>query len=193
MTRVAVLRAGYASFALAFGALAASALAGSLVLAALAIALLGALLLLFSDDDLPKWAGIVLLAYFGLIMASFLLATPITVRRGGSFGIEPPNPALATNVLYYLGLASPLMLAGTALAAAWERERPARLLLLGAVGGLVVVAILTVTVTPSGADAAAVARAAASQGNLLQLLFGLSAVAGAGGALWSAARPEEFA
>lgn len=192
MTRVTVLRAGYAAFAVAFAALAASAAAGALLPAALGIGVLAALLLLFSDDDLPKWAGVVLLAYFGLVVAAFLLATPITVRTGGSFGIEPPNPRLAETVTYYLGALSPLVLAGAALTAAWERERPARLLLLGAVGGLVVVGVLTFALTPEGATATEVQRAQ-SQGALLRLLLAVSAVSAALGAAWSAWRPEEYA
>lgn len=186
VTRVRVLAAGYAAFAVAFAALAGSAYAGALLLPALALGLAAALLLAFSQDELPKWAGLVLLAYFLLIVAAFLLATPITIRRGGSYGIEPLDRALAENVLYYLGLASPMMLGGTALAAAWERENAARLLLFGSVGGFLVVAALTVLL---GAETQA---AAASQGDLLQLLFALSAVAGAAGATWSAIRPQEF-
>lgn len=187
-----MLRAGYACFALAFAALAASAVAGSLLLAGLALAAVAAILLLFSDDDLPKWAGVALVAYFLLIGLAFVLATPITIRRGGNFGIEPPNPQLASTVLYYLGLGSPLMLAGTALASAWERELPPRLLLMGGLGGFVLVAFLTVALAPAGTDASAVARAAA-QGNLLRVLFALSALAATLGAAWGAARPEEFA
>lgn len=192
MTRTGLLRAGYACFALAFASLGASAVAGSLLLVGLLLALIAAVLLVFSDDELPKWAGIVLVAYFVLIGAAFLLATPITIRRGGNFGLEPPNPQLASTVLYYLGLASPLLLAGTALAAAWERERSPRLLLMGALGGFVVVALLTVAVAPSGTDPDAIARAT-SQGNLLRLLFSLSSIAATVGAAWSAARPEEYA
>lgn len=192
MTRVGVLRVGYGAYALAFAALAASAASPGLLLAALAIGFLGGLLLVFSDDDLPKWAGLVLVGYFLVILVAFLLATPITVRRGGSYGIEPPNPALASTVLYYLGSLSPLLLAGSALTAAWERERPARLLLMGAVGGLIVVAVLTVVLVPTGASPDDIKRAT-SQGNLLQVLLGISALAAAVGAGWSAARPEEFA
>lgn len=190
MTRVVVLRAGYAAFALAFAALAASAAAGALLPLALLVGFVGAVLLLFCDDDLPKWAGVVLLCYFGLILVAFILANPITVRKGGSFGIEPPNPELATTVTYYLGALSPLMLAATAAAAAWERERPARLLLIGAVGGFLVVGILTFALRPGSVEEV---QRAASQGNLLRLLLGVSALSAAVGAAWSAARPEEFA
>ena len=192
MTRVTVLRAGYAAFALAFAAMAASAWAGSLLVAAFAVGFVAAVLLLFSDDDLPRWSGVVLLAYFLLVLVAFLLSTPITVRTGGSYGIEPPFPRLAEAVTYYLAALSPLLLAGTALAAAWERERPARLLLMGAVGGFVVVGILTFTLAPEAASATAVQRAE-SQGDLLRLLLALCAVSAAVGAGWSAARPEEYA
>ena len=192
VTRVRVLRAGYAAFAAAFAVLVASVAAGSLLPYALLVGLAAALLLVFSDDDLPKWAGVVLVAYFALILVAFLLATPITVRTGGSFGIEPPNPRLAEQVGYYLGALSPLMLAGTALAAAWEREKPARLLLMGAVGGLLVVGVLTFALRPAGTALTDVQRAA-SQASLLNLLFAISALSGAAGAAWSAARPQEFA
>jgi hypothetical protein len=191
VTRVRVLSAGYAAFGAAFAILVASAWVGALLPYALLVGLAAAVLLLFSDDDLPKWAGIVLVAYFGLIVAAFLLATPITVRTGGSYGIEPPHPRLAEQVGYYLGALSPLMMAGTALAAAWERETPARLLLVGAVGGFVIVGVLTFALRPGGTDLVEVQRAA-SQADLLSLLFAVSALSGAVGAGWSAARPQEF-
>lgn len=187
MTRPAVLRAGYASLALAFAALAGSAYSGMLLLPALVLAFAGAILLLFSGDDLPRWAGVVLLAYFVLIAIAFILSTGVTIRKGGAYGIEAPDRELAVDVTYYLGLALPLMLALAAVAAAWERENAARFLLVGGTGGFLVAAALTTVLDPSGVDAAA------SQGNLLELLFALSAIAAATGAGWSAARPEEYA
>ena len=191
MTRSGVLRAGYVALGLAFLALAGASVAGSLLIPGLLLAFAGAIVLLFSQDDLPKWAGITLLAYYALLVLAFLAATPITIRKGGAFGFEPLAPDLAADVEYYLGLVFPLMLTATSLAAAWERERPVRYLLLAAALGFVLVAILTVVQRPGGATSTDVARAAA-QGSLLAALIGLSALAGAAGTFWSAARPEEL-
>jgi len=188
VTRVQVLRAGYAALGLAFLALAWS----PLLLAGLVIAFAGSILLLFSDDDMPKWSGLVLLLYYALLILSFLFSAPITFR-GGGFYLDPLQPALASLVQYYLGLAFPLILAATALTAAWERERGARFLLLGAALGFVLVAILTIALRPTGEKAEQLAQSARQQGALVTILVALAALAGAAGAFWGAARPEEYA
>lgn len=189
MTRVTVLRLGYGALGVTLLALAVGQVAGALIPAGLAVALVAGFLLAFSDDDLPKWAGITLLAYLLVSVLTFVAASPITIRGGARLYV----PAMADESLqYYLFLASPLLLTATGLAAAWERERPARFLLAGALAGFVVVAGLTLSLAPNGSTSAAVSTAQ-QQGNLLEVLYALSAIAGASGALWSASRPEEYA
>ena len=184
-----MLRAGYASLGLSFAALAGSINVPALVLPGLALAFVGGLLLAFSDDELPKWAGIALVGYFVLTLLLFLASTPITINRGGRYFVNPAPPELANEIFYWVGLLSPLILAGAAIAATWERERPPRMLLYGAMGGFVLVALLSIVLVPRGGSV----DAAASQGRLLEMLFALSAAAGAIGALWAASRPEETA
>ena len=193
MTRVQILRAGYAALGLAFLALAGSTASGALLLVGLGVGFVASILLLFSDDELPKWSGGVILVYFLLFVISFLFATTITVRSGGAYHIEFPATALFEQVSTWLSIAFPLFLAGTAIAAAWERELPARWLLIGAACGFVLVAILTVSLTPTGQHPTDIAQSGQRQGSFVILLGALSAIAGAAGALWSAARPEEYA
>lgn len=193
MTRVQILRAGYAALGLAFLALAGSTASGALLLAGLAVGFVASILLLFSDDELPKWSGGVILAYFVLFVISFLFASTITVRSGGAYHLEFPATALFDQVKTWLSLAFPLFLAGTTIAAAWERELPARWLLIGAACGFVLVAILTVTLTPTGQQATEIAQSGQRQGNATIIIGALSALAGAAGAMWSAARPDEYA
>lgn len=207
VTRVAILRAGYAALGLAFLALAGTLSVGSLLLAGLGLALLGGLLLAFSDDDIPKWSGLALVAYFVLSALAFLAATPITIDRGDGYFVNPAPPELAGEVLYWMGLVSPLVLAAVTIAAAWERERAPRVLLLGAVAGFLLVGILSVALVTNldpvcAADplaqgcAGAAERAAAQarqQADLLRVLSAVSALAAAVGALWAASRPEEMA
>lgn len=185
-----MLRSGYATLGVAFAALAASILLPALVLPGLALAFVAGGLLAFSADELPKWAGLALVGYFVLTLILFLAATPITIDRGESVFVNPAPPALAEEVFYWLGLLSPLILAGAALAAAWERERTPRGLLLAGLGGFLLVALLSIFLVPGDADAA---TAAASQGRIVRTLFALSAAACAAGAFWSAARPREVA
>lgn len=190
MTRVAILRAGYVALGLAFLALAGSTVSGTLLLVGLGVGFVASLLLIFSDDDLPKWSGVIILVYFVLLIISFLFATSITVRSGGRYHIEFPATTLFVQVRDWLGLAFPLLLAATAISAAWERERPARLLLIAAAAGFILVAILTVALTPTGQLAAERAQSGQRQGALIALLGAFAALAGAAGAIWSAARPE---
>lgn len=192
MTRVAMLRAGYAGVGVAFAALAASIAVPSLLLPSLGLAFLAGVLLAFSDDDLPKWAGIALLAYFLLSALAFLAATPITIGKGGGYFVNKAPPDLAGSVMEWMGILSPLILGGAAITAAWEREWGPKALLVGAVAGFILVAVLTVVLVPSDTSAAAV-EAAASQARMLSVLFALSAGAGAIGALWAAGRSEEIA
>lgn len=184
-----MLRAGYVSLGLAFAALAGSISVPTLVVPGLALAFLGGLLLALSGDDLPKWAGITLMSYFVLTALLFIAATPITINRGGEgYFVNRAPPALADEIFYWVGLVSPLILGGAAVAAVWERERPPRLLLMGAVGGFVLVALLSVVLIPRD-----VGGGADTQGRLLQILFALSAASGAAGALWAAGRADETA
>lgn len=190
MTRTAILRAGYAGLGLAFAAIAGSIYVGSLLLPGLAVALMAGLLLAFSDEDLPKWAGIALVVYFVLIVLVFLAATPITINKGDRYFVNSAPPELAREVAYWLGLAAPLMLGGAALVASWERERPARTLLFGAIAGFILVGVLTVSLVPRTTLAG---DAAVGQGNMIKTLFAVSAAAGAAGSLWAAGRADEFA
>lgn len=189
VTRIALLRAGYAGIGVAFAALAASTAAPSLLLPGLGLAFLSGLLLAFSDDDLPKWAGRALIAYFLLSVFAFLLATPITIK--GNYFVNDAPPGLANDVTYWMGVLAPLILGGAAMTAVWERERAPKALVAGAIAGFILVAILTIVLVPRGSGASAV-EAARSQGNMLDLLFAASAAAGAIGAMWAASRPEEL-
>jgi hypothetical protein len=90
-----------------------------------------------------------------------------------------------------MGLVSPLMLAAAGIAAVWERDRPPRLLLMGALGGMALFAVLSIFLMPGEAvDVESARQASESQGDLLQMLFALSAGIGAVGALWASARPD---
>jgi hypothetical protein len=184
-----MLRSGYAALGVAFGALAGSIVVPGLVLPGLALAFVAGILLAFSDDDMPKWAGISIVGYFLLTAILFLAATPITVNRGERFFVNPAPPELANEVFLWLGLLSPLILAGAGIAAAWEREHAPRILLFGALAGFALVAILSIVLVPGDTDPGG----ARAQGSLLQMLFALSALAGAAGALWAASRPEDVA
>jgi hypothetical protein len=186
MVRVLLLRAGYALLGLVFLALAGSAYLGQLVIAALALAFVAAVVLAFTDDELPKWAGIALLVYFVVTAAVFLLSVPIKYR---AYYVDP---SVSGDVSYYLFLFSPLILAAAAIVAAWERERPVRFLLVGGLVGFVIVGVFTVVLVPRGTDPSALA-AAQGEANLLLALLAVSALAAAAGAFWSSARPEEYA
>jgi hypothetical protein len=194
MVRPAVLRAGYAALGLAFLALAVSSYAGALLFAGLGLALLASILLAFSRDDLPKWAGLTLLAYFVVTAVAFAAAQSVTVRLGAERShYEPLSPGLGQRVFEYLSVFSPFVLVACSLAGTWERERPARFLALGAAAGFVAVAVLTLILTPRGTTVTALAASGSAQAGLLRGLSALSALAGAAGAAWSAARPEEYA
>lgn len=202
MTRLGVLRLGYGAIGASFAALALSTFVGALLFLGLALAFVGGVLLAFSDDDLPKWAGIALLGYFLFCVVAFLAATPITIDRGDGYFVNKAPPELANKVMEYLVLLSPLMLGATAAAAAWEREHAPRLLLFGAVAGFVVVAILSLLLVPEVAagnaeevaeEVANAASSARAQGDMLRTLFSVSAAAGAAGAIWAAGRPDEVA
>lgn len=205
--RVALLRMGYAGLGLAFAGIAASVYAPTFLLPALALAIVGAILLAFSADDLPKWAGIALLAYFALTVLAFVAATPITIDKGDGYFVNSAPTLLAQEAFSWLTIAAPLMLAGTAALASWEREAAPRVLLIGAIAGFVLVGALTVALVPEideecavdpeapGCEGAA-QRAAAEgrqQGDMLRLLTAVSAAAGAAGALWAAGRADEYA
>lgn len=193
VTHSGVLRGGYGSLGLAFVALAGGAWVPSLVVPGLGLAFLAGILLAFSDDDRPKWAGIALVVYFAVTVLAFLVASGTTINiRGQRFFLNDSPPETLGTITSWITLLSPLMLAGAAIAATWDRERPPRVLLVGAVGGFVVVALLSVILTPAGIDSAAAATSAQAQGRMLQLLFAVSAVAGAAGALWAAGRPESY-
>lgn len=191
---MAVLRVGYATLGIAFAALAATLASPSLILAGLALAFVAGLFLAFTDDHLPKWAGIALLVYFLLSVAAFLAATPVTINRGGeSFFVNKAPPGLADDVIDWMGRFSPLMLSGAALAATWEREKAPRTLLFGALGGFALHAVLYVALVPTGADVDSALAAARSQEQTLSLLFALSAGVAALAAFWAMARPDSGA
>jgi len=184
VTRPAVLRTGYGLLAAAFAALAASVLpvGGALIVPSFFLAFVAAWFLAFSDDDIPKWGGFAILAFVVLTAALFVLSNPISFSHNGRYYVEPVSPTLAQAVYDTLVSLSPVIVAGAALAAAWERETPVRVLLVGGAVGLLVVEV--VTLLPASGQA---------QASLLLALFALSALACAIGAGWSAARPEEYA
>lgn len=208
MTRVGLLRAGYGGLGIAILCLSGSFVpaAGWLVLLSPIVAVVAAGLLAFSRDDIPKWAGIAFLAYAALSFAAFVASTPTTIKlsfwRG--WANQDPSP-VAQAFQEYLLLALPIMVAATALVAAWEREDGARLLLAGALVGIIAVGGLTIALTPTtgagddgslpgdGSEDILQAQARArSQANLLSILLVLSAGAGAAGSFWAAARPEDY-
>ncbi|GEM_PF-6413781 len=187
-----MLRAGYGAFGVAFLSLAGAQLAGNLVLLALLAGLAGGLCLALSKDDLPKWAGLAMLAYFALSLLAFLAATPITIGRGGGYFVNDKPSAVFDALYYYVVLAFPIMLGATALASTWERELPPRALLMGAVAGSALWAVLSYALVPR-VDPSLGVGAATAQNNLLALLAAASALAGAAGAAWAASRPDEYA
>lgn len=211
MPRIGALRAGYALLGLAIVALVGSyveALAWAVLLAPL-FALVGALCLVFSRDDVPKYAGLALLAYALLTLLAFAAATPATIRLSFWKGFANPDPPAAARALIdYLVLVLPIMVATTAAVAAWERENGARLLLAGSAVGLLLVAIVSVAVTPGGTAASDTAlnasdprasedilearSAADRQAALLKVLVVLSTACGVAGAAWAAVRPDEY-
>lgn len=210
MARLGVLRAGYGTLAFAIACLSGTFVSslGWLVLVSPVAAFVGAVLLAFSQDDIPKWAGLAFVVYAVLTFAAFLAATPTTIHFKFLAGTANPNPhPVAVALQDYLLVALPIMLLATALVASWERENGVRLLLAGALVGIVAAAGMTLTLgadeDASGGDGnqtaeeidaeqrAARARAA-SQGDLLKWLLGLSVLAGAAGAAWAAARPDEL-
>jgi hypothetical protein len=190
MSRVALLRAGYAAFCVAFLAVAVTIQgAGVAFFLGLLAALVAGFLLAFSRDELPKWAGLALLAYFGLTILAFLAATPVTIDKGGGYFVNDKPSATFQAVSGYLVLAFPIMLGGAALAAAWERERGPKTLLFAALAASVVWAVLSFALLPPSAQA----TAAQSQNHLLDLLAVAACLVGAAGALWAALRPDEYA
>lgn len=192
VTRLVVLRSGYGALGLAFLALAAGYVVDSLVILGLVIALVGGVLLAFSDDDLPKWAGITIVVYFVVTVLAFLAASGMTIKVGEQRFFWNDSPAAAAEqVMTWFFLVSPLMLGAAAIVASWERENAARILLFGAVGGFILVAVLSVILVPSGTGSTA-AASAQRQGDMVQGLFAASAAAGALGSLWAAGRPDSY-
>lgn len=201
--RLRVLRAGYVALAAAFVSIAASPYVGAFLLLGLLLALAGAILLVFSRDELPRYAGLGLILYFLVSLAVFVASTPTTIRSGGAnyFVNDDPNPALAV-VYQDLLLGLPLMVAGALTVAVWERERAPRLLTVGALVGGGIWFVLFLLLAP-GADvggvnvtaeqAALSASRAVTNARLMDALLALSALCGAAGAGWASARPDEYA
>lgn len=189
MTRLAVLRAGYGALGFAFAGLAGSIYVPSLLVPALALSIAAGVLLVFSDDPIPKWAGFVLLAYFAATILVFVASTPITIDKGGGYFVNAAPTAVAQEIFRWLVLAAPLILVGAAILSSWEREVPARILLMGALAGFLLVAALSVLLVPAGPSVAEAER----QGSLTKTLFAVSAAAGAAGMIWAAGRPDEYA
>lgn len=210
MDRVALLRAGYATLGLSLAAFGASLVVGALVFVGIVLGLVGGVLLALSGDDLPRWSGLSLVLYFLLTFGAFVAATPVTVRLEFFSGFlnDRPSP-FASQVFDYLVLVLPVMIAATALAAAWEREWTPRLLLGGSVAGFALVIVLTLVLEPPGPElpeegaepedpavaarrASEAAEAAQMQSNLVRALMGVSAAAGSLGAFWASGRPDEY-
>lgn len=195
MSRVGLLRAGYLVFGLAFLAIAATELGvGAALFLGLAASLVAGILLAFSQDDVPKWAGIVMVAYFAFSVLMFLASTPITINKGeGYFVNDSPSKTFAA-VFDYALLAFPIMLAAAAFIAVWERERGPRILLGISIAGAILWAVLSFLLVPeAGGRTSAVAAAAASQNRLLDAVAVGAALLGAAGAAWAAWRPDEYA
>lgn len=187
VTRTGLLRTGYAALGLTFLAFAAtfSPAAGILLGVGLLAGFVGAGVLAFSDEDLPKWAGISIVAYLLLCLVAFLASSGATIRIGGtSYFVNDSPPPLFDALADYLILGLPFLIAGAALVAVWEAGHP-RWLVMGAAVGFVVVALLTLLFTPD-----TVAEDVAGQNQGLAILFALAAVAGAIGSFWASARPE---
>lgn len=193
MDRVALLRWGYGAFGLSLAAFGVSAIQGYAVFLAILLAFAGAVLLSLSGDDLPRWSGVAMLLYFLVTALAFFAATPVTIRLEFFKGfVNDDPPAILSAVFDHLVLAMPVMVVGTVIAAAWEREWPPRVLLVGSVVGFILVSLLHFVLEPPGTDLEAIAEAE-RQGNILRILFGVSAAVGALGALWAASRPDEYA
>lgn len=196
MKNTALLRGGYGALGIAFACLAAGAWIPGVVIPGLLVAFVGAILLAFCDDDHPKWAGIALIVYFLVTALAFVIASGATINiRGQRFFVNDSPPEAMATITNWITLFSPLMLASAGIAAAWDRERPPRVLLAGAIGGFLLVALLSVFLAPDAAGSATLAGAAdeaEAQGRMLQLLFAVSAATGALGALWAASRPDSY-
>ena len=194
MSRVAFLRAGYVAFCVAFLAVGASIVgAGALFLLALLAALVAGILFALSRDELPKWAGIALLAYFGLSVLAFLAATPITIGKQGDYFVNDKPSSMFHDAYDYVVLAFPIMLGGAALASAWERERGPKTLLFAGLAASVVWAALSIALVPTAGKATLEVASAQTQNHLLDLLAVAACIASAAGALWAALRPDEYA
>lgn len=192
MTRLGVLRAGYLSLGLAFAALTGSIAIGALLLLGFVIALVAGILFAFSDDDLPKWSGLALVAYFLLSVLAFMAATPITIERGGNYFVNAAPPRLASDVLQWMGLIAPLFFAAVAVGAMWEREPAPKWMAVGGLVGFFLFAVMSIALVPSGSDPSMAADSARAQGSILQGLFAVSAAVLTVSLVWATARPDSW-
>lgn len=183
-----MLRAGYATLAAAFAAFAGGIYVGALLVVGLMLALVGGVLLAFSQDELPKWAGRAMIAYFLLIVVLFLASTPVTINKGGGYFINGAPPAFAKTILDYLGFVTPVMLGAIALTSIWEREWAPRALVIASLAGCALFALLNFILVP---DATRPDATVEQQGAIFTALFVLSGACGAAGCAWAAARPED--
>lgn len=189
MTRTKVLRLAYVCVGLTFLALAASFVPAGAALLGLGLLLgfVGGVLFLFSDDDLPRYAGFAIVGYFLLVFLAFVGSNGATIRIGDSqFFANDQPPAVLDAVFDYLVLGLPMLFVGAACVAAWETGLP-RWVLVGALAGFVLVAILTAALNPSlQGDVTQYGGGAA-----LAAVFSLTALVGAVGAFWAARNADQ--
>lgn len=199
--RIGALRAGYVALGVSFLSLGAARYLGLLLPFGLLFAIAGGILFALSRDDLPRYAGLGLLAYFLVSILVFLAATPLTLRSGGSsyFVNDSPSPQLTT-IYQDLLLGLPIVLGAALTAAAWEREWTPRVLVLGALGGSALWFVLILLLQPGGggvnmtADQASLgASTAQTTGRIVDALLAVAGLSGAAGAFWASARPDEYA
>lgn len=191
VTRTQVLRFGFIAIGLTFLALAATFVpaGSSLLVPGLLLGFVGGILFLFSDDELPRYAGLAIVAYFALVLVTFLASNGITVRFGDSsyFANDRP-PAFLSAVFDYLVLGLPILFVAASTIAVWELGGP-RWLLVGALAGFALVVVLTIALNPS-LDGEAI-NPGGSQ--VIGPLFSLAALAGAAGAFWASRNAADIA
>jgi hypothetical protein len=188
VTRTRLLRVGYAALGLTFVALAAtfSPVGQAFLALGLLVGFVGAGALMLSGDHLARWAGIAIVAYFLLCALAFIGSNGATIRVGDTIIFFNDAPSPFFDALFdYLVLGITFLFTAAALVAVWEVGAP-RWLLVGATGGFVLLAILTVAITP---DAGSLDGGGESRS--LAALFALFALVGAAGAFWASARPVE--
>lgn len=161
----------------------------SLLIPGLLLGFIGGVLFLFSEEDLPRYAGLAIVGYFALVIVTFLASNGVTVRIGDSnyFANDQP-PAFLTAVFEYLVLGLPILFVAASTIAVWELGGP-RWLLIGALAGFALVVALTIILNPSLEGESVNPGGSQAIGPL----FSLAALAGAAGAFWASRNAGELA